>query len=181
MSASSILAPLSTSLSSGTCLANRLRTFTLRMFGIRSYLQAVLITLALPDGTYELEFRYGGPGTGIHEMSASFTVTIVSPPDVLFLTMVAGIVFFSAAGLAVTRKILRGRVSKESKPVSPELRKALEEERDSIPERVREHTERRIAELDEVSHGAEETSELSSTTESGSPPSPETGTEGDGD
>jgi len=136
-------------------------------------------TLALPDGTYEFEFRYGGPGTGVSEMSASFTVTIVSPPDVLFLTMVAGIVFFSAAGLAVTRKILRGRAASKPKPASPELSKALEEERDNIPERVREHTERRIAELDEVSYGAEEASELSSTTEPGTPP--ETGTEGDSD
>ena len=136
-------------------------------------------TLALPDGTYEFEFRYGGPGTGVREMSASFTVTIVSPPDVLFLTMVAGIVFFSAAGLAVTRKILRGRAASKPKPASPGLRKALEEERDSIPERVREHTERRMTELDEISHGAEETSELSSTAEPGIPP--KTGTEGDSD
>jgi hypothetical protein len=57
----------------------------------------------------------------------------------------------------------------------------LEEERDSIPERVREHTERQMTELDEISHGAEETSELSSTPEPGPPTSPETGTEGDSD
>jgi hypothetical protein len=138
-------------------------------------------TLALPDGIYEFEFRYGGPGTGVSEMSASFTVTIVSPPDILFLTMVAGIVFFSAASLAVTRKILRGRAASKPKPASPELSKALEEERDSIPERVREHTERRMTELDEISHSAEETSKLSSTTESSPPTPPETGTEGDSD
>lgn len=46
MGSSSILAALSASLSSGTCFSNRLRTFALRKFGIKSYLQAVLITLA---------------------------------------------------------------------------------------------------------------------------------------
>ena len=44
--ASSILAALSGFLSSGTCFANRLRTFALRMFGIRPYLKADLIMLA---------------------------------------------------------------------------------------------------------------------------------------
>lgn len=49
MGSSSIRGPLSASLSSGTCFANRLRIFALRMFGIRSCLQAVLITLATLD------------------------------------------------------------------------------------------------------------------------------------
>jgi hypothetical protein len=112
---------------------------------------------------------------------ASQEVTVVVPVDLLFLTAVAGIVFLSAAGLAVTRKILRGRAATGPKTASPELRKALKEERDSIPERVREHTERRMTELDEISHGIEEISEPSSTTEPGPPTPPETGTEGDSD
>lgn len=108
-------------------------------------------------------------------------VTVVVPVDILFLTAAAGIVFLFAAGLVVTRKILRGRAATGPKPASPELRTALEEERDSIPERVREHTERRMTELDKVSHGTEETSELSPTAEPGPPPSPETGTKVDSD
>ncbi len=50
MGSSSIRASLSASLSSGTCFAKRLRTFALRMFGIRLCLWAALIMMANPYG-----------------------------------------------------------------------------------------------------------------------------------
>ena len=50
----------------------------------------------------------------------------------------------------MSRKIIRGRSASVPPSVSPEVSEALKEERDSIPERVREHSERRIAELDEM-------------------------------
>ena len=53
--ASSILAALSGFLSSGTCFANRLKTFALRMFGIGACLQVGLITLAALDMILVLE------------------------------------------------------------------------------------------------------------------------------
>ena len=65
---------------------------------------------------------------------ASQEVTVVVSVDLLFLTAAAGIVFLSAAGLAVTRKIQRGRAATGPKLASPELRAALEEKRNSIRE-----------------------------------------------
>jgi len=44
-------------------------------------------------------------------------------------------------------------------PVSPEISEALEKERDSIPERVREHSEKRLAELDGMGIDSRESSE----------------------
>lgn len=49
MGASSIRAPLSAFRSSGTCFANRLKTFALRMSGIASHLKEALITLVTID------------------------------------------------------------------------------------------------------------------------------------
>ena len=65
---------------------------------------------------------------------ASQEVTVVVSVNLLFLTAAAGIVFLSAAGLAVTRKIRRGRAATGLKLASLELRTALEEKRDSIRE-----------------------------------------------
>ena len=75
-------------------------------------------------------------------------LNIVLPPDVLTLTMVIGGVFGGAFIVNVVRKKRRGGIESSPKPVSPAARDALDEERKLIPERRREETERKIAELD---------------------------------
>ena len=76
-------------------------------------------------------------------------MTIALPPDILTMTIILGSVFSGALIIAVTRKKRQVSVEPTPKPVSPEVRKALYEEHELIPERRREETERKIAELDE--------------------------------
>ncbi|TFG34204.1 hypothetical protein EU527_04570 [Candidatus Thorarchaeota archaeon] len=78
-------------------------------------------------------------------------VTVALPPDLMFIGTVVCSIFLVAAGIAVGRKVILGRRVLSTPSVSPEVSRALEEERDSIPERVREYSERKIAELDEMS------------------------------
>jgi hypothetical protein len=91
-----------------------------------------------------------------HGSSQQVTVTII--PDFLLLGVAGGSVFILAVGVALSRKIIRGRSASAPPAVSPEVSEALREERDSIPERVREHSERRIAELDEIGREGEDSS-----------------------
>jgi hypothetical protein len=78
-------------------------------------------------------------------------INITVPPNVLVLTIAAGSTLAVAIGLAVGRKTIRARLRTGPEPLSSEISKALEEERELIPERVREHSERQLAELDELS------------------------------
>ncbi len=75
-------------------------------------------------------------------------VDVVLPPDYLPLTLLLGGVFFSTLFVAVGRKYFRGNTTTTAKPVSPEISKALEEEREKIPERRRKQKERNISNLD---------------------------------
>ncbi|TFH06439.1 MAG: hypothetical protein E4H14_10840 [Candidatus Thorarchaeota archaeon] len=89
---------------------------------------------------------------------ANQEVIVALPPDLMFIGTILGSIFLFAAGITVSRKVIRGR--RVSGPPSPEeVSRALEEERDSIPERVREHSEKRLAELDGVGKDSGESSE----------------------
>jgi hypothetical protein len=94
----------------------------------------------------ETEFFYGVS----EEMVVNF------PMDLSLATVAAASLFVVMAGIALSRKIIRGRSISGPPSVPPEVSEALREERDSIPERVREHSERRIAELDEMGREGED-------------------------
>ena len=94
-------------------------------------------------------------------------VPIAVPADLMFLGTVVGAIFMLAAGITISRKIIRGRRVSSPPSVSPEVSRALEEERDSIPERVREHSEKRLAELDGLGGDSGESSETLSFDEDG--------------
>ena len=83
-------------------------------------------------------------------------MNLALPLDVLTLTTLVGSVFAGAFIVNVARKKRRGGVEPAPKPLPPEARDALDEERKLIPERRREETERKIAELD---GGVEDVSE----------------------
>lgn len=93
-------------------------------------------------------------------------VTIAVPVDLMFLGTVVGAIFMIAAGITISRKIIRWRAVSDPPSVSPEVSRALEKERDSIPERVRERTKERIAELDEMGRDSVESGESLSFDES---------------
>jgi len=78
------------------------------------------------------------------EMIVSF------PTDQSMVLMIAASGFFGLSLVAVFRKRRSNRMKAPPLPVSPAISKALEEERDSIPERVREHSEKHLAELDGI-------------------------------
>ncbi|MHA2065535.1 MAG: hypothetical protein ACXABY_14265, partial [Candidatus Thorarchaeota archaeon] len=75
-------------------------------------------------------------------------VYVAVPQDMLSLMLLAGTVFFGIIGIAVMRKVYRNRTKSIPGPLTPEAREALEEEHKLIPERRREETERKLAELD---------------------------------
>jgi hypothetical protein len=83
-------------------------------------------------------------------------MNLALPQDVLTLTMLVGSVFAGAFIVNIARKKRRGSVEPAPKPLPAEARDALDEERKLIPERRREETERKIAELD---GGVEDASE----------------------
>ncbi len=79
-----------------------------------------------------------------HEMNLSL------PMDTLSWTMPLSVIFVVALVLGVVRKTRLNRSKVEPAPLSDEGRKALKEEHELIPERRREETERKLAELDGI-------------------------------
>ena len=75
-------------------------------------------------------------------------MNVALPPDILVLSMVIGSAFAGTLVISLIRKKRRGDIESTPKPVPPEVRKELEKEHELIPERRREETERKIAELD---------------------------------
>jgi len=85
-------------------------------------------------------------------------VTVALPLDLMSIVSILSAICLVVTPIAVGRKVIRGR--RVSSPPSPEdVSRALEEERDSIPERVREHSEKRLAELDGTGKDSGEPSE----------------------
>jgi hypothetical protein len=78
-------------------------------------------------------------------VSNNVSINVISPLTVTSVLL----------SIAVGRKIIGERTVSSPTSVPPEVSQALEEERASIPERVREHSERRIAELDEIGREGE--------------------------
>jgi hypothetical protein len=79
---------------------------------------------------------------------SSLEEIIVIPLDLLPLLVLLSLAFIGATFVAVGRKIVVFRDPARPPPVSPEISKALEEEKESIPERIKEHSEKRRSELE---------------------------------
>ena len=75
-------------------------------------------------------------------------MNISAPLDVTTLLLVCGGLLSTTFIVSVVRKKRGGSSESIPKPVPPEVRKELEKESELIPERRREETERKIAELD---------------------------------
>ncbi|MGY5852343.1 MAG: Ig-like domain-containing protein, partial [Candidatus Thorarchaeota archaeon] len=113
------------------------------------------LNITLSDGEF-LEAVVNEDG---YYRGSSQQITVSIPLDPMFVISILSTICFVTAPIAIGRKIYRGRAKDEPSTVSPEVSKALEEERDSIPERVREHSEKRLAELDGIEIDSEESSE----------------------
>jgi len=75
-------------------------------------------------------------------------VNVVMPPDLMLLIVASGVGFVAAIGIALARKTRRALRAAASIPPGSDVKRALEEERHRIPERVREESERKLEVLD---------------------------------
>jgi len=91
--------------------------------------------------------------------SSNKQVTVAIPFDFMFIGYVIGAVCLLAIVIAAGKKFLPSRSVSSPPPSISDVSGELEKERDRIPERVRKHSERGIAELDGVEKDSGELSE----------------------